>query len=172
MDQPAAQHPALHILFVCMGNICRSPAAEIIFKNLVHRDHLDDKLVSDSAGTISYHEGSPPDRRMLRALANHGYSLPSLRARQIQEKDLEQYDLILTMDSENYSEVSALDKLKRFRDKIKPMCKYITSLKVLEVPDPYYGRAKDFDHVVDLLEEACSNLLKSLEQKLVLPGHA
>lgn len=147
-----------------MGNICRSPAAEIVFRNMVSKDQLDEQIHADSAGTIGYHEGSPPDSRMIKALMRHGYNILPHRARKIKPEDLEQFDLILTMDGDNFSDVRAMDKLKRFRDKIIPICKFVSGkFRDTEVPDPYYGGPSGFEHVVDLLEDACSNLLKSVK---------
>ncbi len=158
------QSPIINVLFVCMGNICRSPAAEIIFRNMVDKNQMNEQIHTDSAGTIGYHEGSPPDSRMLKTLANHGYSIFPHRARKIKPEDLEQFDLILTMDGDNFTDVRAMDKLKRFRDKIIPMCKFVSNkFRDTEVPDPYYGGQSGFDHVVELLEDACSNLLKSVK---------
>lgn len=154
----------IRILFVCMGNICRSPAAEVIFKNIVDKEHLDAKIVTDSAGTISYHEGAPPDARMLKTLAKRGYNNAGVKARCIEEDDLAKFDLILTMDHDNYHEVKTLDRLKKFQQKIVPMCNFVKKFRETDVPDPYYGGQSGFEHVIDLLEDGCSNLLEYIKK--------
>lgn len=154
----------IRILFVCMGNICRSPAAEVIFKNFVKSEQLETRIESDSAGTISYHQGSPPDPRMLKTLARRGYQDPHLRARQIEPEDLAKFDLILTMDHDNYHEVKMLDRLKKFQQKIVPMCNFVKQFRETDVPDPYYGGPSGFEHVTDLLEDGCRNLLEYIKK--------
>lgn len=156
--------PIIRILFVCMGNICRSPAAEVIFKNIVNKEDLGQQIQTDSAGTIGYHQGSPPDSRMLKTLAKRGYQDPHLKARQIKEDDLAEFDLILTMDHDNYHEVKMLDKLKKFQQKIVPMCNFVKKFRETDVPDPYYGGQSGFEHVIDLLEDGCQNLLEYIKQ--------
>ncbi len=164
MKQFLNHSPIIKVLFVCMGNICRSPAAEIIFRNMVDKDQLNEQIQADSAGTIDYHQGSPPDSRMIKTLMQHGYNIMPHRARKIKPEDLEQFDLILTMDGENFTDVRSMDKLKQFRNKIVPMCKFVSGkFRDTDVPDPYYGGQSGFDHVVELLDNACSNLLQSVK---------
>lgn len=110
------------ILFVCLGNICRSPAAEIIFKAMVKEQGLEGQIESDSAGTIGYHRGCPPDARILAALEKYGYSNPGLKSRPIRKDDLEQFDLILGMDRENLRDLKKMDKNGLAERKIVPMC--------------------------------------------------
>lgn len=157
--------PMMRILFVCMGNICRSPAAEVIFKNIVSSEHLDSQIEADSAGTIGYHQGEPPDVRMQKMLAKRGYNGKSLRARQIKPEDLDKFDLILTMDHDNYHEVKMMDRLKKFQQKIVPMCDFVKKFRETDVPDPYYGGQSGFEHVIDLLEDGCRNLLEYIKKR-------
>ncbi|MBF2099382.1 MAG: low molecular weight phosphotyrosine protein phosphatase [Gloeomargaritaceae cyanobacterium C42_A2020_066] len=152
------------LLFVCMGNICRSPAAEGVMSHLLARHPLGETLVCDSAGTIGYHTGSPPDSRMQVAAQARGIRLQS-RARQFHPRDFEAFDLILVMDQENYRDVIALDPHNRHRHKVRMMCEFCTQRSDREVPDPYYGGAAGFEYVLDLLEDACQGLLRHLEQE-------
>ncbi|MDX2271186.1 MAG: low molecular weight protein-tyrosine-phosphatase [Cyanobacteriota bacterium] len=149
------------LLFVCLGNICRSPAAENIMDHLIKQTVPPPDIICDSAGTSAYHLGSPPDRRMQEAAQQHGYLFTG-SARQIQPEDLREFDLILAMDKQNYRDIVALDPQQRYRDKIKMMTSYCTHHSDSEVPDPYYGGEAGFQYVIELLEDACGGLLKSL----------
>lgn len=154
------------LLFVCLGNICRSPAAENIMNHLIDRHQLNDRVVCDSAGTGGYHVGSPPDRRMTLAAANRlGIQLCG-RARQLQKSDLAEFDLILAMDRENYYDILALDFSGKYRDKVRLMCDFCTEHTLKEVPDPYYGGAEGFNQVIDLLLDACNGLLDRVKQEI------
>jgi protein-tyrosine phosphatase len=148
------------LLFVCLGNICRSPAAENIMNYLIEQHQLGDRMVCDSAGTGGYHIGSPPDRRMTLAAANRlGIQLCG-QARQLQRSDLADFDLILAMDRDNHQDILALDPSGKYRHKVHLMCDFCIEHTVKEVPDPYYGGAEGFDRVIDLLLDACNGLLK------------
>lgn len=153
------------LLFVCLGNICRSPAAEGVFLHLLKGRGLEDQFVVDSAGTGGWHVGNPADKRMRAAASRRGIELPS-RARQISLDDLTTFDLILTMDDDNLSAVRGLAREAgaRAMASIKPMLSYAQNFSETEVPDPYYGGEAGFEHVLDLLEDACSNLLDELSQ--------
>lgn len=153
----------MKLLFVCLGNICRSPAAEGVFLHLLNERGLSDQFVVDSAGTGGWHVGNPPDRRMQAAANRRGISLPS-RARQIDLDDLRDFDLVLTMDEANLMAVQGLAREagSSATASIKPMLSYARSFSETEVPDPYYGGDSGFEHVLDLLEEACNNLLDEL----------
>ncbi len=153
------------LLFVCLGNICRSPAAEGVFLHLIKTRGLEDQFVVDSAGTGGWHVGNPADRRMQAAANRRGIELPS-RARQISLDDLTTFDLVLTMDDDNLSAVSGLAREAgaRATASIEPMLRYAQNFSETEVPDPYYGGEAGFEHVLDLLEDACSNLLDELSQ--------
>jgi protein-tyrosine phosphatase len=153
------------ILFVCLGNICRSPAAEGVFLHLLAQAGLQDRCVVDSAGTGGWHVGSRPDRRMRAAAERRGIHLPS-RARQIDLADLTSFDRILTMDDDNLSAVEALARELGGRTGlacIEPLTRHSRCFTVSEVPDPYYGGAQGFEHVLDLLEDACAGLLETLD---------
>lgn len=154
------------ILFVCLGNICRSPAAEIIFKTMVKKHGLDGRIESDSAGMIGYHRGCPPDARMLEALEKYGYNNPGLKSRPVRKNDLEEFDLIVGMDRENLRDLKKMDKNGLAERKIVPMCFFATHFLDEEVPDPYYGDREGFEHVVKLLEDACSGLLEHLKKQM------
>lgn len=147
------------ILFLCMGNICRSPAAQCIFQELVNTAGLSSDYEIDSAGTLRFHEGSPPDSRMQEALRKRNIPIIG-RARTIVLEDLNYYDLILAMDYNNLIDAKKLDRDGTFHDKIQLFCNYCKSRSEKEVPDPYYGKGNGFEHVLDILENGCKNLLE------------
>ena len=149
------------LLFVCLGNICRSPAAEGIFLHLLGREGLEPAFVVDSAGTGSWHAGQPADRRMRSAAERRGIHLPS-RARQIEAADLQRFDHILTMDADNLAAVQRLERQAPGGARISPLIDHCRQLRSHEVPDPYYGGPDGFDHVLDLLDDACQGLLAAL----------
>lgn len=144
-----------------MGNICRSPAAEAVMLDKIRSMGLDHQFKCDSAGTIDFHSGQPSDKRMRRAAAKRGYDMTG-RARQITASDLEHYDHILTMDDANYAEVMKLDPQGSFNKKVCPFCNYVSAFEESQVPDPYYGGLAGFDHVLDMLEDGCDQLLQEL----------
>jgi protein-tyrosine phosphatase len=147
------------VLFVCMGNICRSPAGEIIFRKLVADAGRSADFEIDSAGTLDYHQGSPPDPRMAATLERYGYQVAG-RARKIQADDLSRFDLIVTMDEDNLASVRALDRTGRVHAKIRPLVEYCREHDEPRVPDPYYGGQRGFDHVIALLEDGCAGILR------------
>ena len=151
------------LLFVCLGNICRSPAAEGVFLHLLKQRGLSDRFVVDSAGTGGWHVGNSADRRMQAAANRRGIELPS-RARQICLDDFSSFDLVLTMDNDNLAAVRGLAKEAGAgaTATITPMLHYARNFSETEVPDPYYGGEAGFEHVLDLLEDACANLLDEL----------
>ncbi len=146
------------VLFVCMGNICRSPAAEIVFRKMVIDAGREGDFEIDSAGTIGFHKGNPPDPRMAAHLAKRGYPVQG-RARQLVASDLRDFDLILTMDEDNLADALALDPSRKFHHKVKPFVDFLRENEAPRIPDPYYGGDSGFAHVIDLLEDGCSNLL-------------
>lgn len=153
--------PMSRLLFVCMGNICRSPTAEGVFRKLLKARKLEDRFEVDSAGTHGYHVGEPPDPRTQRAAASRGYDLSQMRARKVAPQDLEYFDLILAMDKTN------LDNLRRMTDpekhqKIHLFMEFARNYEDDEVPDPYYGLGYGFDVVIDMVEDASQGLLETL----------
>lgn len=156
------------LLFVCLGNICRSPSAENIMNHLIQQNQLDEQLVCDSAGTSSYHIGSVPDRRMTAAARQKLGILLQGSARQFKPHDFEAFDLILAMDKDNYSDILSLDHGDRYSHKVKLICEYCRDFSDHEVPDPYYGGADGFNYVIDLLMDACQGLLDDLQAQGVL----
>ncbi len=147
------------LLFVCLGNICRSPSAENIMNHLIKQAGLSDRITCDSAGTGGYHIGSPPDRRMALAARKRDIELLG-EARQFQRKDFENFDLILAMDRDNYRNILALDNAGKYKDKVRLMCDFCQKYDLKEVPDPYYGGPEGFDRVIDLLMDAQAGLLE------------
>ena len=154
----------MHILFVCWGNICRSPAAEATFRKLLKERSLEDQITCDSAGTIGQHQGNPPDPRMQKAAQARDLPIGGT-ARMAHDQDFHEADLLLTMDHFNFSELSKLAPAPGLQSKIKPFCDYVRP-DVNEVPDPYYGGDSGFENVLNLLEEGCFNLLNELEEEL------
>lgn len=155
----------MHILFVCWGNICRSPAAEATFRKLLKERSLEDQITCDSAGTIGQHHGKPPDPRMQKAAKARKLPIGGT-ARIANGQDFQEADLLLTMDHFNFSELSKLAPKLDLKSKIKPFCDYVRP-DVNEVPDPYYGGDSGFENVLNLLEEGCFNLLNELEEELL-----
>ena len=151
------------ILFVCLGNICRSPAAEAILLNKLEKLKLIDQFDVDSAGTGNWHVGKLADSRMREAASDRGISIKS-RGRQISFDDFSQFDLILTMDNDNLKQVQSLAKelSTTSKAKIKPLLSYSNQTDLIEVPDPYYRGDKGFDQVLDLLEVAIDGLIEDI----------
>lgn len=150
------------VLFVCLGNICRSPSAHGVFQTLVERQGLSDRIRVDSAGTAAYHIGKAPDPRSIEAAKSRGYDLTRLRARQVSADDFNEYDYILAMDNENLANLKTL-KADGYRGKLGLFLDYAQSIES-EVPDPYYGGDAGFNHVLDLVENASTGLLMSIQR--------
>lgn len=146
------------ILFVCLGNICRSPAAEIVFRKQAADAGREHDFDVDSAGTIGHHHGSSPDPRMSAALEKRGFVI-SGRARRIEPEDLHDFDLIVTMDETNFSDVRRLDPSGKLHSKIRSFTSFCRRHDDPRVPDPYYGGQRGFDHVIALLEDGCAGIL-------------
>ena len=151
------------ILFVCLGNICRSPAAEGIFKKKIKERDLENLFVVDSAGTGGWHVGNLADRRMREAALSRGIELTS-RSRKIDDNDLYEFDHILVMDKDNLNAVKSLikDNTYPINSKIKLILSYSKKSQLDEVPDPYYGGQNGFESVLDLLDDAIDELIDSL----------
>lgn len=147
------------ILFVCMGNICRSPTADGVMRAKLAAAGLDIEV--DSAGTHGWHVGAPPDERSQAHARRRGYDLSPLRARQLVAQDFERFDLVLAMDADNLAQAEALCPPDR-RHRLKLLLDYAPHLGRRHVPDPYYGGAAGFDEVLDLVETACDGLVAAL----------
>lgn len=156
----------LHILFVCLGNICRSCTAEEIFRTKARQAGLADRYVIDSAGLIDYHEGELPDSRMRAAALHRGYKLTH-RSRPVTTADFDRFDLIIGMDGRNRERLLHLAPTPGHRSKVVLMGQYLPAYYKATpyIPDPYYGTEADFRHVVTLLEDACDGLLKDTHDK-------
>ena len=149
------------VLFVCLGNICRSPAAEGVFRHLAAKESLPEAAVCDSCGTAGWHTGNLADARMRAAAERRGYAL-TRRARALRAEDFERFDLILTMDEENLANVLERCPRNEWRSKVKPFAAYCRESRPGFIPDPYYGGAEGFEQVLDLLEEGCAALIAEL----------
>jgi len=154
------------VLFVCMGNICRSPAAEGIMKKMIDEYNLTSKIEIDSAGTIGYHQGEPADARMSRHASKRGYKLSSLSRKFNPNADFQNFDYIITMDDDNYQDIISLDMKGEFQRKIHKMADFFTDHGYTEVPDPYYGSPDGFEIVLDLLEQGNKNLLNKIREDI------
>jgi protein-tyrosine phosphatase len=149
-----------------MGNICRSPAAEGIARKILKKKGLDKVIEIDSAGTIDYHAGEPPDPRMIVNAARRDIYLESLARQFDPEKDFEDFNYIITMDDENYQDIIALDIEKKYSNKILKIINYTTKKNVSEVPDPYHSGNKGFELVLDILEDAVNGLINEIEDEI------
>jgi protein-tyrosine phosphatase len=149
------------VLFVCMGNICRSPTAEGVFRHLVERAGLADAVYINSAGTHNYHIGNPPDARTQAAAARRGYDLSALRARQVADSDFADFDLVLAMDDHNRS-LLLQQCPPEHRAKVRLFLEFASGKVPAEVPDPYYGGPQGFEQVLDLVENAAQGLLQKI----------
>lgn len=158
----------IKVLFVCTGNICRSPTAEGIFRHLVEAEGLEADMQADSAGTHDYHVGEPPDRRTVDAAAARGFDLSALRARRVRREDFHDFDLILAMDQSHYAHLSRMRPMDA-RAEMKLFLDYHPSEQLKDVPDPYYGGREGFERVLDMVEETNRALLTRLRS--ATPSH-
>lgn len=147
------------VLFICMGNICRSPTAEAVFRHKMQAQGADLKI--DSAGTLGAHSNTPPDPRSQKVGIARGYSFDGIKARKVKSQDFENFDLILAMDYDNIAELKKVAP-PNLHDKIHLMLDFTQEFEEDQVPDPYYGGAKGFDYVLDLIESASDGLLKEI----------
>lgn len=161
------------VLFVCMGNICRSPTAHGVFRQLVEEAGLTDRIEIDSAGTHAYHEGEPPDPRAQETAMRHGIRLHDLRARRARAEDFEYFDYILAMDQDNYHSLSRICPENRgLERRLLLLMDYAPHMRTREVPDPYYGAAGGFEMVYDMVEAAARGLLEDILRRHFQPDQA
>jgi len=154
----------VNVLFVCLGNICRSPTAEGVFRHLVEAEGLSDSIIIDSAGTGAWHVGSPPDSRAQQAAKQRGIDLSSQRARKAISADFERFDYVIGMDSQNRSDLSAMCP-RGFEQRLHLFLDFAPHVGKIEVPDPYYGGDGGFDRVLDMIEQASQGLLDDIRTK-------
>lgn len=149
------------VLFVCLGNICRSPSAEAVFKKMLADRNLQSEIDVDSAGTCDHHIGEMADRRMQKAASKRGYRLESV-ARQAVAKDFEHFDLIVAMDRNNFRDLESIQP-RSARAELKLFSDFLANNDPVDMPDPYYGGADGFEQVLDILEEGCGTLAHYLQ---------
>lgn len=153
----------IHIVFICLGNICRSPTAEAVMTALVQKNDLQDLIICDSAATSGHHEGDESDPRSISHAASRGYQITSISRPFKAKTDFDKFDYIVTMDDDNYSEIMKLDLERRFGKKVFRITQFCTTQKIHEVPDPYYGGPEGFEKVIDILEDACEGFLQKIK---------
>jgi protein-tyrosine phosphatase len=152
------------LLFVCMGNICRSPTAQGVFERLVVTHGLSDLVLVDSAGTHAYHVGEQPDKRAAQAAARRGIDMSGQRARRVSEADFDDFDLVLAMDRDNYEDLREVCP-PGHEGKLRLFLEFAPDIAEEEVPDPYYGGSGGFERVLDLVEAAAAGLLADIRQQ-------
>jgi protein-tyrosine phosphatase len=158
--------PRLRVLMVCSGNICRSPTAEAVLRRKLKQAALEREVEVDSAGTVDFHAGSPPDRRAQVHGGRRGYDLGALRARLVRDRDFERFDLLLAMDADHVDYL--IDRCPEpYRERIRRLMEFAPAGSwPLDVPDPYYGAPAGFERVLDQVEAACDGLVEHLRQRL------
>ncbi len=159
------KQPACAITFVCMGNICRSPTAQGVFRQMVANAGLAQQVTVDSVGTHDFHPGRSPDSRSQRHAARRGYDLSDLRARVLDDGDFEKSTLLLAMDWDNFALTRALCPPQHLH-KVRRLTEFGLRLRADVVADPYNGSAADFERALDLIEDACAGLLAHVQRKL------
>ena len=155
----------IRVLLVCLGNICRSPTAEAVFRSQIEKASLIDKVEIVSCGTAGYHVGEPSDSRSQAAAKERGYDMSALRGRQVQNDDFEYFDFILAMDESNLLELRQRCP-KQYVEKLGLFLSYANNCQETEVPDPYYGGQQGFFHVLDLVEDASQGLVDVIKARL------
>jgi protein-tyrosine phosphatase len=155
------------VLFICLGNICRSPTAEAVFRKLIHKKNLSELLDCDSAGISSYHEGQEADPRMRKIAQARGYTINSIARGVIIPDDFEIFNYLIVMDESNFENLTRMDKEKAHTQKIFRMRDFCKASHPEEIPDPYYGKTDGFEEVLDLLEDACEGLLEKIHKDIL-----
>lgn len=158
----------IKVLFVCMGNICRSPTAHGVFAKLVKEQGMEHLIQVNSAGTHDYHVGEPPDKRAQAVALRRGINLSGLRGRHVTRKDLDVYDYVLAMDSHNLALLQALGG-PGYEAKTRLFLEFAPHYHLREVPDPYYGGENGFEQVLDMIEVAAEGLLADIRKKIIEP---
>ncbi|MDH3688154.1 MAG: low molecular weight phosphotyrosine protein phosphatase [Gammaproteobacteria bacterium] len=153
----------VRVLFVCLGNICRSPTAEGVFRHMTGQQDLKSRIHIDSAGTHAYHVGEPPDPRAQQAAARRGIDLSALRGRKAMPQDLDEFDYVLAMDEQNQRDLLSISSAGN-EHKIGLLMSYAATRQEVAVPDPYFGGGVGFELVLDMIEEACDGLLDDIRQ--------
>lgn len=156
-----SERQAVRVLFVCLGNICRSPTAHGVFEHQVRQRGLTERVLIDSCGTGDWHVGRPPDTRAAAAALTRGYDLSHLRARQVSPADFDSFDYVLAMDRQNLADLEAM-RPDCYRGRLGLFLDYAGGFSEREVPDPYYGDDTGFEHVLDLIEAASEGLLREI----------
>lgn len=151
------------VLFVCTGNICRSPTAEGVFRHMVAKAGLTKEITVDSAGTQSFHIGEAPDERSIQAAQARGYDMSGQAARRVQERDFQKFDLVLAMDREHLHHLNAMAPGDTY-ERVKLFLSYASKTSVQEVPDPYYGGEAGFEKVLDLIEDGGRGLIEAIQR--------
>lgn len=154
------------VLFVCLGNICRSPSAEAVFNSVLKKNELEYEISCDSAGTAAYHEGEPADYRMKQFARKRGYELTSISRPFNPKLDFDRFDYIIGMDRMNVRDLKSMARSESDKEKVSLMTDYCFDSKYDSVPDPYYGGDSGFELVLDILEDACNGLLKRIQKEL------
>lgn len=154
------------VLFVCMGNICRSPTAEGVFRHLVQQEGHENWITTDSAGTHAYHIGEQPDRRAQQTARSRGVDLSDLRGRKAIKNDFEEFDYVLAMDDDNYQILESMCP-SGFENKLSLFLDFSNDYSETQVPDPYYGGDQGFEHVFDLVESASRGLLEDITKRFL-----
>lgn len=158
--------PKKKVLFVCLGNICRSPSAEAVMKKFIKNQNMENVIEVDSAGTIDYHEGETADERMKKHAEKRGYNLDHIARVFKPENDFNLSDYIVTMDYNNYYDIVEMDIKNQYTDKIFRLSDFAVNINFDEVPDPYYGGDNGFEIVLDIIEDACKGLLEKIKNDI------
>ena len=154
-----------HVLFVCLGNICRSPSAEAVFNAMIAKEGLENELICDSAGTLAYHAGEPADYRMKQFAKKRGYHLTSISRPVDPKTDFDRFNFIIGMDKQNVTDLKSMARNEDDKKRIFLMTDFCSDQSYDSVPDPYYGGAAGFELVLDILEDACAGLIRKVRER-------